>query len=238
MKKKILIVEDEKKIARILSLELEHEGYEVEAVENGKEALKRVKEGEWNLVLLDVMLPEMSGFEVLRRVRLEDEKTPIILVTARNSVYDKVNGLDHGANDYITKPFEMEELLARVRSALRVSELKMKLNSTNSLKIIDDLEVDDVARSVFRANLSVELTRREFDLLVFMMDHSNQVLSRDQLLNAVWGFDYVGETNVVDVYMGYLRKKIDHGFSHPLIHTVRGVGFMIKGKKNEYQSKA
>lgn len=207
MKKKILIVEDEKKIARILSLELEHEGYEVEAVENGKEALKRVKEGEWNLVLLDVMLPEMSGFEVLRRVRLEDEKTPIILVTARNSVYDKVNGLDHGANDYITKPFEMEELLARVRSALRVSELKMKLNSTNSLKIIDDLEVDDVARSVFRANLSVELTRREFDLLVFMMDHSNQVLSRDQLLNAVWGFDYVGETNVVDVYMGYLRKK-------------------------------
>ncbi|MFE8697163.1 response regulator transcription factor [Cytobacillus sp. FJAT-53684] len=236
MKKKILIVEDEIRIARVISLELTHEGYEVEAVDNGKEALKRAKEAKWDLILLDVMIPEINGMEVLRRIRLEDAKTPIILVTARNSIFDKVNGLDHGANDYITKPFEMEELLARVRSAIRASSFQIQ--NANTVRTIDDLEVDDSARVVVRAGVQIELTKREFDLLVFMMDHPNQVLTRDQLLNEVWGFDYAGETNVVDVYIGYLRKKVDNGFSHSLIHTVRGVGFMIKGLKNEHQSKA
>ncbi len=234
MRKRILVVEDEARIARVISLELKHEGYAVEIVDNGKDAINRAKEEKWDLILLDVMLPEMSGFEVLRRLRMEDEQTPVILLTARNSVFDKVNGLDHGANDYITKPFEMEELLARIRSAIRVAGAAQEKKNANTVKILEDLEVDEGARVVKRAGIAIELTRREFDLLVFLLDHCNQVLSRDQLLNEVWGFDYIGETNVVDVYIGYLRKKIDHGFSHPLIHTVRGVGFMIKGQKHEH----
>ena len=234
MDKRILIVEDEARIARVISLELKHEGYAVEIVDNGKDAINRAKEEKWDLILLDVMLPEMSGFEVLRRLRMVDEQTPVILLTARNSVFDKVNGLDHGANDYITKPFEMEELLARIRSAIRVATTAQVKKSANAMKVVDDLEVDEGARVVKRAGIPIELTRREFDLLVFLIDHCNQVLSREQLLNEVWGFDYAGETNVVDVYIGYLRKKIDHDFSHPLIHTVRGVGFMIKGHKDEH----
>lgn len=231
MKKRILVIEDEVRISRVISLELMHEGYEVETVENGKDGLSRAKEENWELILLDVMLPGMSGFEVLRRLRMEDEYTPVILLTARDSVFDKVNGLDHGANDYMTKPFEMEELLARIRSSIRVSTSLNKQASTPLLKSIDDLEVDEGARTIKRAGTSIELTRREFDLLVFLLDNRNQVLSRDQLLNEVWGFDYVGETNVVDVYIGYLRKKIDHDYDYSLIHTVRGVGFMLKGKE-------
>lgn len=231
MKKRILVIEDEVRISRVISLELMHEGYEVETVENGKDGLSRAKEENWELILLDVMLPGMSGFEVLRRLRMEDQYTPVILLTARDSVFDKVNGLDHGANDYITKPFEMEELLARIRSSIRVSTSLNKQASTPLLKSIDDLEVDEGARTIKRAGTSIELTRREFDLLVFLLDNRNQVLSRDQLLNEVWGFDYVGETNVVDVYIGYLRKKIDHDYDYSLIHTVRGVGFMLKGKE-------
>lgn len=232
MVKKILIVEDEARIARVISLELKHEGYAVEIASNGKDAINLALAEDWDLVLLDVMLPEMSGFEVLRRLRMQDEQTPVILLTARNSVFDKVNGLDHGANDYITKPFEMEELLARIRSAIRVATTAQGKKSANAMKVVDDLEVDEGARVVKRDGITIELTRREFDLLVFLMDHSNQVLTREQLLNEVWGFDYAGETNVVDVYIGYLRKKIDHDFSHPLIHTVRGVGFMIKGQNH------
>ncbi|MDQ0157310.1 response regulator transcription factor [Robertmurraya andreesenii] len=230
MKKRILVIEDEVRISRVISLELMHEGYEVETIENGKDGLSRAKEEKWDLILLDVMLPGMSGFEVLRRLRMEDENTPVILLTARDSVFDKVNGLDHGANDYITKPFEMEELLARMRSAIRVSTTRNSQSSATALKSIDDLEIDEGARTVKRAGTPIELTRREFDLLVFLLDNRNQVLSRDQLLNKVWGFDYVGETNVVDVYIGYLRKKIDHDYDYPLIHTIRGVGFMLKGQ--------
>lgn len=224
------MIEDEVRISRVISLELMHEGYEVETIENGKDGLSRAKEEKWDLILLDVMLPGMSGFEVLRRLRMEDENTPVILLTARDSVFDKVNGLDHGANDYITKPFEMEELLARMRSAIRVSTTRNSQSSATALKSIDDLEIDEGARTVKRAGTPIELTRREFDLLVFLLDNRNQVLSRDQLLNKVWGFDYVGETNVVDVYIGYLRKKIDHDYDYPLIHTIRGVGFMLKGQ--------
>lgn len=235
MKKKILVVEDEVRIARVLSLELTHEGYEVQTVGNGKDALTLANNEQWDLILLDIMLPEISGFEVLRRIRLVDQKTPIILLTARNSVFDKVNGLDHGANDYITKPFEMEELLARVRSAIRVAEsIQQPQKTIIKRRYMDDLELDESARVVTRAGIPIELTRREFDLLLFLMDHPNQVLTREQLLNEVWGFDYIGETNVVDVYIGYLRKKVESNFSHPLIYTVRGIGFMMKGSENDH----
>lgn len=234
MKGKILIAEDERRIARVVALELDHEGYETAFAETGKDALERIKGESWDLVLLDVMLPEMSGFEVLRRVRMEDQQTPIILVTARDSVYDKVNGLDHGANDYIAKPFEMEELLARVRSAIRTAETRIKRPHIDDLKKIGHVEVSLLSRTVTRNGESVELTKREFDLLVHLINHKNQVLTRDQLLEAVWGFEYAGETNVVDVYIGYLRKKIEHDFTQQLIHTVRGVGFTIREPKDEH----
>lgn len=234
MKKRILIAEDEARIARILALELEHEGYETDIAETGKKAFAKIDENKFDLVLLDVMLPEMSGFEVLRRVRMEDEMTPIILVTARDSVYDKVNGLDHGANDYIAKPFEMEELLARVRSAIRTAEARASKKGPENIKVIGDLKADLMTRIVTKGNEEIELTKREFDLLVFLMEHRNQVLTREQLLDAVWGFAYGGETNVVDVYIGYLRKKIDQKGEKSLIHTIRGVGFTIKGIKDEH----
>ncbi|WLV24909.1 response regulator transcription factor [Aciduricibacillus chroicocephali] len=234
IKKKILIAEDEARIARILALELEHEGYETEIAGTGKEAFAAMQKGDFDLVLLDVMLPEISGFEVLRRVRMEDETTPIILVTARDSVYDKVNGLDHGANDYIAKPFEMEELLARVRSAIRTSEAQANKRGSGNIRIVGDLKADLMTRVVLKDNKEVELTKREFDLLVFLMEYKNQILTREQLLDAVWGFAYSGETNVVDVYIGYLRKKLDSKGESSLIHTVRGVGFTMKGTKDEH----
>lgn len=226
-KGKILVVEDEKKIARVLSLELEYEGYEVTVQETGMKGLQALEEESFDLVLLDVMLPELSGLEVLRRVRKTNTATPIILITARGSVPDKVSGLDLGANDYITKPFDIEELLARIRAQLRFNH-----NAQEEKEIelsIADLTVNEKTREIQRGDQTLELTPREYDLLVHLLKHQQQVLTRDQLLTAVWGFDYFGDTNVVDVYIRYLRKKIDYPFEKQLIHTVRGVGYVMKG---------
>ncbi|MER3120659.1 response regulator transcription factor [Bacillus altitudinis] len=226
-KGKILVVEDEKKIARVLSLELEYEGYEVTVQDTGMKGLQALEEGSFDLVLLDVMLPELSGLEVLRRVRKTNTATPIILITARGSVPDKVSGLDLGANDYITKPFDIEELLARIRAQLRFNH-----NAQEEKEIelsIADLTVNEKTREIQRGDQTLELTPREYDLLVHLLKHQQQVLTRDQLLTAVWGFDYFGDTNVVDVYIRYLRKKIDYPFEKQLIHTVRGVGYVMKG---------
>ncbi|MCY7539478.1 response regulator transcription factor [Bacillus pumilus] len=226
-KGKILVVEDEKKIARVLSLELEYEGYEVTVKETGMNGLKALEEESFDLVLLDVMLPELSGLEVLRRVRKTNTATPIILITARGSVPDKVSGLDLGANDYITKPFDIEELLARIRAQLRLNIHAQEEKETELS--IADLTVNEKTRDIQRAGQMLELTPREFDLLVHLLKHQQQVLTRDQLLTAVWGFDYFGDTNVVDVYIRYLRKKVDYPFEKQLIHTVRGVGYVMKG---------
>ncbi|MBB6601032.1 MULTISPECIES: response regulator transcription factor [Bacillus] len=226
-KGKILVVEDEKKIARVLSLELEYEGYEVTVKETGMDGLKALEEESFDLVLLDVMLPELSGLEVLRRVRKTNTATPIILITARGSVPDKVSGLDLGANDYITKPFDIEELLARIRAQLRLNIHAQEEKETELS--IADLTVNEKTRDIQRAGQMLELTPREFDLLVHLLKHQQQVLTRDQLLTAVWGFDYFGDTNVVDVYIRYLRKKVDYPFEKQLIHTVRGVGYVMKG---------
>ncbi|MBU8692314.1 response regulator transcription factor [Bacillus altitudinis] len=226
-KGKILVVEDEKKIARVLSLELEYEGYEVTVQDTGMKGLQALEEESFDLVLLDVMLPELSGLEVLRRVRKTNTATPIILITARGSVPDKVSGLDLGANDYITKPFDIEELLARIRAQLRFN-----YNAQEEKEIelsIADLTVNEKTREIQRGDQTLELTPREYDLLVHLLKHQQQVLTRDQLLTAVWGFDYFGDTNVVDVYIRYLRKKIDYPFEKQLIHTVRGVGYVMKG---------
>ncbi|KIL45840.1 response regulator transcription factor [Jeotgalibacillus soli] len=229
-KEKILIVEDEEKIARVLELELEYEGYEVTKAATGFEGLEKYRAQEWDLVLLDIMLPEMSGIEVLRRIRADQKLTPVILLTAKDSVEDKVSGLDLGANDYMTKPFQIEELLARIRAALRLRPARageINPNEKEWLKVAD-LRLNEKTREVNRAETSIELTPREFDLLVYLMRNQRQVMNREQILNAVWGYDYFGDTNVVDVYIRYVRKKVDYGQQTALIHTVRGVGYVIK----------
>lgn len=201
----ILIVEDEEKIARVLQLELEYEGYSVTIKHNGTEGLDAAAKGGHSLVLLDVMLPGLSGLEVLRRLRKTDQQTPVILLTARDSIPDKVTGLDIGANDYVTKPFEIEELLARIRAALRQNGTKTE--DIGTFLTYDDLRVNEKTREVRRGDKEVELTPREFDLLVYMLKHPQQVLTREQILSSVWGFDYIGDTNVVDVYIRYIRKN-------------------------------
>lgn len=222
----ILIVEDEKKISRVLQLELQYENYETEIADNGKDALKLIEENKFDLVLLDIMIPELSGLEVLRRVRRTDKATPIILLTARDEVYDKVSGLDLGADDYVTKPFQIEELLARIRVHLR--KPKQQQTIKEEILSIGDLSVNISTREVKRADNNIELTPREFDLLVCLLKNANIVLSRDQLIEQVWGYDYYGDTNVVDVYIRYLRQKIDKGYEQTYIQTVRGVGYTIK----------
>lgn len=222
----ILIVEDEESLARVIELELGYENYETTTVHNGREAFTLLEQQSYDLILLDIMLPEMSGMEILRRFRNFDTTTPVLLLTARDEVYDKVSGLDLGANDYITKPFEMEELLARIRVHLRT------LKKTSSKVLVhQDLRVELDSREVRRGDTEIQLTPREFDLLVFLLQHQNQVMTREQLLDKVWGFDYVGDTNVVDVYIRYLRNKIDKPFEKVTIQTVRGVGYTIKDAK-------
>lgn len=225
---KILVVEDEAGIARILQLELEHEGYGVGIATDGKMGYEMINTGEYHLVLLDVMLPLMSGIEVLRQVRQSGNKIPIILLTARDTVPDKVSGFEHGANDYITKPFAVEELLARVRNILRIFEQQNKEAEQADTIVLGDLTIEMRSRKVTRKDNVIELTPREFELLVFLVENVNIEKSREDILSEVWGYDFIGETNLVDVYIRYLRQKLDKGYRYKLIHTVRGVGYMIK----------
>ncbi|MCK1994368.1 response regulator transcription factor [Peribacillus muralis] len=228
MDKRILIIEDEEKIARVLQLELNYEGYRTESAFNGKTGLEKAESEEWDLILLDVMLPELNGIEVLRRYRKKNASTPVILLTARDAVPDKVNGLDHGANDYVTKPFEIEELLARIRACFRTNVQKGQAEGNADELTVYDLKLNVGTRDILRQGKKIELTSREFDLLVYLLQNKNQVLSRDQILSHVWGYDFVGDTNVVDVYIRYLRKKVDYPFDLQLIHTYRGVGYSLK----------
>lgn len=231
MAAKILIIEDELKISRILSLELQHEGYVTETAYTGTEGLEKAESEKWDLILLDVMLPGLNGIEVLRRFRKNNAQTPVILLTARDAVPDKVSGLDHGANDYVTKPFEIEELLARIRVCLRTTPILEKDSIAKEELVVGDLRLSLGTRDVVRGDKSIDLTSREFDLLVYLMMNKNQVLDRELILTQVWGYDFIGDTNVVDVYIRYLRKKIDANFERPLIHTFRGVGYSMKESK-------
>jgi DNA-binding response OmpR family regulator len=225
---RILLVEDEERIARVLQLELEHEGYEVGTAFNGRDGLQiALSSPSWNLILLDIMLPELSGLEVLRRIRQVDALIPIILLTARDAVPDRVSGLDQGANDYITKPFAIEELLARIRSLLRQQTVQMKLEDEHILRV-DDLFIDLKSREVRREGNAIDLTPTEFELLRYLIQRQEEVMSREQIISEVWGYDFIGDTNVVDVYIRYLRQKVDKGFSCKIIHTIRGVGYMVK----------
>ena len=222
MAEHILLVEDEEKLARMVELELKYEGYAVEKAFDGRKGLELALSGAFDLVLLDIMLPQLSGMEVLRRLRRESQ-VPVIMLTARDSVVDKVSGLDSGADDYITKPFAIEELLARIRAALRT-----KSGRDSQMLAVGPLAMEVESRRVTVRGQEVELTKKEFDLLRHLLENKGRVLTREALLDSVWGFDFVGETNSVDVYIRFLRSKIDEAFGIKLIHTVRGVGYVIK----------
>lgn len=226
MADRILLVEDEEKLARMVELELQYEGYQVEKAADGRTGLDMALSGGFSLILLDIMLPNLSGMEVLRRLRRESQ-TPVIMLTARDTVMDKVAGLDSGADDYITKPFAIEELLARIRAALRKRRGETEEEREEPLTV-GRLSLDPQRRQVTVDGQRVELTRREFDLLHYLLRQRGRVVARDAILDAVWGFDFVGETNAVDVYIRFLRAKIEERFGIKLIQTVRGVGYVIE----------
>lgn len=221
----ILIVEDEEKIGRFLELELMHEGYQVIKAANGREGLEKAQSGVADLMVLDVMLPELNGFEVLRRLR-KDSNMPVIMLTARDEVMDKVAGLDGGADDYMTKPFAIEELLARIRLVL-----KKHGNASNNVKNVityNGLKMDLQRYEVYYEGNKIELTHREFELLKVLLENKNIVISRETLMQKVCGYDYLGETNIIDVYVRYIRSKLDSVYDVKIIQTVRGVGYCIK----------
>lgn len=219
---RILIIEDEEKIARFIELELVHEGYEIEKAMDGRDGLEKIKTRPFDLILLDVMLPGINGIEVLRRVR-QTSNVPIILLTARDSVIDKVTGLDAGADDYVTKPFAIEELLARVRTTLR-----KKKSVRNTELTFGKCQLNITLRTCTVSGTDIELTKKEFDLLQLLLENKNHVLTREVLLEKIWGYEFDGTTNAVDVYIRHLRQKIEEPFQLRLITAVRGVGYVIK----------
>jgi len=225
MPAKILIIEDEEKIARFMELELKHEGYLVFIEYNGRDGLEKINNENYDLILLDLMLPGIGGIDLCRKIRKSSD-IPIIMVTARDGISDKVKGLDTGADDYITKPFAIEELLARIRSLLRRKDLKNEKDG--QIISIDNLKIDLDKYIVTRNSEKIELTKKEYDLLVYLMKNKDIVLSREQILRQVWDYNYTGDTNIVDVYIRYLRAKIDELHDKSLIHTVRGVGYVLR----------
>lgn len=223
MNEKILLIEDEEKLARFIELELLYEGYSVEKAFDGRIGLDAALAGSFDIIILDIMLPGLNGMEVLRRIR-RSSSIPVIMLTARDTVVDKVTGLDSGADDYLTKPFAIEELLARIRSGLRKKVNPAEVKSLHAGGVTLDIERHLAAVN----NITIELTKKEFNLLQFLLENKGIVITRETLLDKVWGFDYPGDTNVIDVYVRYLRAKIDEPFGIKLIHTVRGVGYVIK----------
>lgn len=220
----ILLVEDEKQMSMFIEMELTHEGYKVDTAYDGREGLKKAENNKYNLMLLDIMIPNLNGIEVCKRIR-QFSMVPIIMLTAKSDVSDKVIGLDVGANDYLTKPFAIEELLARIRVYERDKSI---INKIEELKV-KDIVMDNKTHQVWRNGKEIELTKKEYDILEMLIRNKNIVLSREQLIENIWGYDYVGDTNVVDVFIRYLRSKIDEGFDEKLITTIRGVGYVIKG---------
>ncbi len=221
----ILLVEDEENLHSFLKLELEYEGYEVTVSENGKEALELFHRNQYDMVLLDLMLPGINGLEVCRRIR-EESMVPIIMLTARDTVMDRITGLQLGADDYLPKPFDTQELLARMKGIFR----RIQYTQTNDAVQLTfkDLKLDIMSRQVMRGSNTIELTNKEFELLHVFMKNINRVLTRDILLEQVWGYEHVVETNVVDVYIRYLRNKLDENNKEEYIQTVRGVGYVMR----------
>ena len=220
---RLLVAEDEVRLNSVITKRLVKEGYSVDSCFNGEEALDFLAVGEFDAVIMDIMMPKIDGLTVLRKMRAENNQTPVLLLTAKDAVSDRVAGLDAGAEDYLVKPFAFEELLARIRVVIRKSAGK----STNSITV-GDLVLDTSSRTVTRAGTEIELTAKEYDLLEYLMLNKGIILSREKIENHIWNFDYSGGTNVIDVYIWYLRKKIDDPFEIKLIHTVRGKGYVIK----------
>ncbi len=231
---KILIVEDEKKIARFLELELKHEGYDVLTAFDGRSGLETALAEEPDLLILDLMLPELSGIEVCRRLRHSSD-VPIIMLTAKDDVSDKVMGLDMGADDYVTKPFAIEELLARIRVALKKRRNKDEnaLQPPDHILTVGSVSLDTASWQTKVKGHAVSLTKKEFDTLKYLMERKGTAVTRDQLMNEVWGYDYIGDSNIVDVYIRYLRHKIDDQFGIKTIHTIRSVGYLFEDEENE-----
>ncbi|MGK7959438.1 response regulator transcription factor [Crocosphaera sp.] len=219
----ILLVEDEAKLAQFVELELKYEGYEVTVVNDGLSGLTNARDNNYDLILLDWMLPGISGLEICKRLRQTGNKVPIILLTAKDDISDRVAGLDAGADDYIVKPFSLEELLARVRASLRRNQ-----EEDPELLQFLDLSLNPNTREVFRGSRLIELTAKEFDLLEYLMSHPRQVLTRDQILEWVWGYDFMGDSNIIEVYVRYLRLKLEAEQEKRLIQTVRSVGYVLR----------
>lgn len=222
--KNILIVEDERRLARFMELELVHEGYNVDIVADGQSALMNLMNNTYDCMLLDLMIPVVDGIEVTKRARTFTD-IPIIMITAKDALEDKVKGFDMGADEYMTKPFEMEELLARLRALFRKREAEKPEDKVLKFK---ELSLNRESYEVYRGKDKKELTKKEFDLLTYLLENQGIVLTREKILNQVWGFDFEGETNVVDVYIRFLRSKLDDGYEDKLIHTVRGAGYLIR----------
>jgi DNA-binding response OmpR family regulator len=219
----ILLVEDEVKLARFIELELNSEGYQISVAHDGMSALTLARESMPDIILLDWMLPGMTGVEVCRRLRSTGNKVPVIFLTARDDINDRVMGLDAGADDYVVKPFSIEELLARVRAHLR----RVQEENSDSLQF-EDLSLNRRTREVFRGKRSIDLSVKEFDLLDYLLSHPRQVFTRDQILEQVWGYDFIGDSNIIEVYVRYLRLKLEENQEKRLVHTIRGVGYVIR----------
>jgi DNA-binding response OmpR family regulator len=219
----ILLVEDEIKLARFIELELSSEGYRVSVAHDGMSGLSLARESEPDLAILDWMLPGLTGVELCRRLRATGSKIPVILLTARDEVEDRVTGLDAGADDYVVKPFSIEELLARIRSHLRRTQ-----TTDEDLFQFEDLSLNRRTREVFRGQRSIDLTAKEFELLQYLMSHPRQVFTRDQIIENVWGYDFLGDSNIIEVYVRYLRLKLEEKNEKRLLHTARGVGYALR----------
>lgn len=220
---RLLIAEDERDLNRVITKRLEKEGYSVDSCYDGEEALAFLNAGEFDAVIMDIMMPGMSGLDVLRTIRNNKNNTPVLFLTARDSIQDRVTGLDAGAQDYLVKPFAFEELIARIRVITRRAA-----GSTTDVFEIADLTLDAKSRIVKRSGCEINLSAKEFDILEYMIRNKGTVLSREKIENHVWNFDYSGGTNVVDVYIRYLRKKIDNDYENKLIHTIRGKGYVLR----------
>ena len=220
---RLLVVEDEKKLNDLITKKLEKEYYGVDSCFDGEEAVRYVEGTEYDAIILDIMLPKLDGFEVIKRIRAKKNKVPILLLTARDNIDDKVKGLDYGADDYLVKPFIFEELMARIRVLLR-------RNSGNADNIITiaNLKVDLDAKTVFRDNVLIKLSGREYSILEYLIRNKGKILPRERIEDHIWNYEYEGGTNVIDVYIRYLRKKIDDGYTPKLIHTVRGLGYVLR----------
>ena len=220
---RLLVIEDEKKLNDLIKKKLEKEYYGVDSCFDGEEAVRYVEGTEYDAIILDIMLPKLDGFEVIKRIRAKKNKVPILLLTARDNIDDKVKGLDYGADDYLVKPFIFEELMARIRVLLRRNS-----GNADNVVTIANLKIDLDAKTVFRDDLLIKLSGREYSILEYLIRNKGKILSRERIEDHIWNYDYEGGTNVIDVYIRYLRKKIDDSYTPKLIHTIRGLGYVLR----------